>query len=709
MALKMEVYSPALELLGILEKPRAVIWETRAFSAGSFSLDAPLTEQARTLLVPDNILWIEDGTAGLVEYIAQEQKEEGPSITVKGRDLGGILDRRILWGRYDLSGGVADIMRRLVADCCITPTRGDTAARVIPGLALDTQGSASPSARVQITGGTLLEALEKLGAAYSVAFGVRFDPAVPRMVFWARAGVDRSVHQSAVDPVFYSTELDDVLSSDYLYNSADYRNTALVAGEGEGAEHVSVTVFRDSDPPPASLVGFAVLGDSAAMRTADGKALHTVALSASGEVYQSAYTGAQIDEAVRKALAGGSGGTVSQSDKLWYPSVSQDGVLSWRKSESETAPAPTNIKGADGAPGARGEQGAPGPQGPQGPQGAQGKQGLPGTAGAAATVQVGQVITGEAGTEIQIHNSGDEHHAVLDFIMPVKLGPGEEQPEPQEFSWTVSSNGTYAFVQSGDKWTSNNKGKASSTATTQWTINVSQSVSYDIKYRVSSEQNYDKLTIVLNGSTIVSAISGAGSELTYSATLKAGTNTLSATYAKDSSGDKNDDMAYVILPNVVIGDTDPESNIAWYPYVNAATGQISWTRTRTKTPPAAVDIRGPKGDPGETGPEGPAGPQGQPGGQGIPGADGCSPEIRPNAGNSYSVYKLDITTVSGTFTTPNLKGLDGNGSMSSFNGRSGHVMPEKGDYTADMVGAATMAEVSAAIRAAMLDSWEANY
>ena len=90
-------------------------------------------------------------------------------------------------------------------------------------------------------------------------------------------------------------------------------------------------------------------------------------------------------------------------------------------------------------------------------------------------------------------------------------------------------------------------------------------------------------------------------------------------------------------------------------------------------------------------------------------SDGCSPEIRPNAGNSYSVYKLDITTVSGTFTTPNLKGLDGNGSMSSFNGRSGHVMPEKGDYTADMVGAATMAEVSAAIRAAMLDSWEANY
>ena len=48
-----------------------------------------------------------------------------------------------------------------------------------------------------------------------MAFGVRFNPEVPRMEFWARYGVDRSTGQTVNEPVFYSTELDDVLTSDY--------------------------------------------------------------------------------------------------------------------------------------------------------------------------------------------------------------------------------------------------------------------------------------------------------------------------------------------------------------------------------------------------------------------------------------------------------------------------------------------------------------
>lgn len=39
--------------------------------------------------------------------------------------------------------------------------------------------------------------------------------------------------------------------------------------------------------------------------------------------------------------------------------------------------------------------------------------------------------------------------------------------------------------------------------------------------------------------------------------------------------------------------------------------------------------------------------------------------------------------------------------VSSFNGRAGDVMPQEGDYTAKMVGAATMDDVNAAIEAAI--------
>ena len=127
---------------------------------------------------------------------------------------------------------------------------------------------------------------------------------------------------------------------------------------------------------------------------------------------------------------------------------------------------------------------------------------------------------------------------------------------------------------------------------------------------------------------------------------------------------------------------------------------------------------GPEGKQGETGEQGPPGPEGKqgvPGEQGPPGQQGnpgFSPVIEENPENSDDVYKLDITTQNGKFTTHNLKGRKGDpgeDGISSFNGRKGDVQPEKGDYTAEMVGAASIEQVNAAIQAAILDSWGASY
>lgn len=42
----------------------------------------------------------------------------------------------------------------------------------------------------------------------------------------------------------------------------------------------------------------------------------------------------------------------------------------------------------------------------------------------------------------------------------------------------------------------------------------------------------------------------------------------------------------------------------------------------------------------------------------IRGSDGVSPSVEPNPGNTDGVYRLDICTAEGKFTTPNLKGAD---------------------------------------------------
>lgn len=254
MDLKMEVYSPSLELLGILETYDSVIIEEWAFEAGSFSLESVINEETKRLLVADNIIWLEGDTAGIIEYIQMNVSESGYTLSVKGSLLTGILGRRILWGLYNLSGSPPKIMYDVVTDCAISPTKGDTEARKIPGLVLDGDPPAdSRSIRKQSTGSGLLEFLNEIGQANQVAYGVRFDPSTPQMEFWARLGVNRTIEQSDVDPVLYSTELDDVLSSEYSYDASEYKNFALVAGEGEGSARKQITV---SDIDGSLLTGF---------------------------------------------------------------------------------------------------------------------------------------------------------------------------------------------------------------------------------------------------------------------------------------------------------------------------------------------------------------------------------------------------------------------------------------------------------------------
>jgi len=118
--------------------------------------------------------------------------------------------------------------------------------------------------------------------------------------------------------------------------------------------------------------------------------------------------------------------------------------------------------------------------------------------------------------------------------------------------------------------------------------------------------------------------------------------------------------------------------------------------------------------------------------KGEPGEDGFSPTVEVT--EITGGHAVTITDVNGPKTFDVLDGKDGTGGgttagVTSFNGRDGDVTPQEGDYTAAMVGAlpagtsipsktsdlendsgfATTEEVTAAIQAAVLDSWEGSY
>lgn len=116
-------------------------------------------------------------------------------------------------------------------------------------------------------------------------------------------------------------------------------------------------------------------------------------------------------------------------------------------------------------------------------------------------------------------------------------------------AWSNTSNGSYKFVQYGHTWISNSRGVASSTATSTWTVNLTKATQYTFHYGVNSESSHDKLTITVNGTKIADAISGE-KKLSATVTLNAGTNTIVATYTKDSAIGVQNDCGYIVLSDV---------------------------------------------------------------------------------------------------------------------------------------------------------------
>lgn len=114
----------------------------------------------------------------------------------------------------------------------------------------------------------------------------------------------------------------------------------------------------------------------------------------------------------------------------------------------------------------------------------------------------------------------------------------------------LASHGTYGFISVGDKWVSNNYGVDKGVAETTWKIYSLSAQTVTFKYRVISEAGCDKLTITVNGTVAVNAVSGKGNETALSITLNAGENTLVAKYAKDGSVNTNFDCAYIRFGNV---------------------------------------------------------------------------------------------------------------------------------------------------------------
>ena len=218
--------------LGEINKYTSLIWPDKFNGYASFELNTPVTIENRNLIKKGNILWCGGDNACIIEIIQSDTNENGQkTYKVKGRTLEMFLTTRIIWGTYScVNKHSSTAMYEIVNKQCVNPSDSN---RKIPFLECAKDEQLGKIISFQKTGGEVYDALESIATEAELGFDVLFRPREKKMIFKVTEGVDRTILPNLV---IFSTDLEDILNSQYYTNDEDIKTLAYVAGEGEGAE-----------------------------------------------------------------------------------------------------------------------------------------------------------------------------------------------------------------------------------------------------------------------------------------------------------------------------------------------------------------------------------------------------------------------------------------------------------------------------------------
>ena len=325
----------------------------------------------------------------------------------------------------------------------------------------------------------------------------------------------------------------------------------------------------------------------------------------------------------------GTNGKDGANGKTWLPSVDTAGNLTWTQSDTTTAPAKRNIKGATGAQGPAGPAGPAGPTGPQGPKGDTGAQGTQG-------------INLVLGSGVEYSNTGYPTHVYtlsedLEYntTYTVTLW-GELAADRTEWSAWIDG-GTYKFI--GLKKIADGVYRGTGTYPSGWPTTLNRKSIYMFPFPgttgIKSTSTIKKLKIE-KGSVEAPVWTPAPQDL------------VGPQGPTGPTGPQGPAGAVGATPSIAAAN-GPNINAVGTPSVTASTSGTKTTFTFNYLK-GATGAQGPAGPAGPTGPQGATGPRGPAGPQGPSGLVAIEPGETIIVGDCYLAANITGSSKDINFT-----------------------------------------------------------
>lgn len=238
-----DVYDTNFEKVGVIDVFKSCIWSERYNEAGQFEIYIEPSSSIFKLIKKDYYLDlmkddnIDQHIKSLMiveDYKLTTDEEKGSSVSIIGRNLNSILDRRVIWEPTLYAGSIQDGIKLLIDKNIINPKNDLRKIENFEFIESEDPNLLRLGFEINTVGDSLYDFINNVCKTYNLGYKILYDFDNKKFLFSLYMGTNRGEDNPDDNLVIeFSPRNDNLLSSNYTKNTSSYKNTILIGGEGE--------------------------------------------------------------------------------------------------------------------------------------------------------------------------------------------------------------------------------------------------------------------------------------------------------------------------------------------------------------------------------------------------------------------------------------------------------------------------------------------